>query len=75
MASIQQMPQYLKSKSKSWDWDGLELTDASQKYHEVEQLDPAPTWSASRGNHDCKKFSVIEADVENQDPPHKNLEG
>ncbi len=75
MASIQQMPRYPKSKSKSWDWDSLGLADASQKYHKVEQLDPAPTWSPSGGNHDCKKFSVIEADVENHDRLHKNLEG
>ncbi len=75
MASIQQMPQYPKSKSKSWDWDGLELTDTPQKYHKVEQLNPVPTWSASRGNHDCKKFSVIEADVENHDPLNKTLKG
>ncbi len=75
MASIRQMPRYPKSKSKSWDWDGLKLTDASQKYHKEEQLDPAPTWSASHGNHDCKKFSVIAANVENHDQSQKTLKG
>ena len=48
--------------------------DASQKYHEVEQLNPVPTWSDSHGNHHCKKFSAAEVEVESHDQPHKNLE-
>jgi len=43
MVSIQQVLQYPKIKSKSWDQDGLEPTNASQKDHKVEQLNPAPT--------------------------------
>ena len=75
MVSNQQMLQYPKKISKSWDRGDLRLNDAFRKYHKVEQLYPAPTWSDSHGNHDCKKISVAEAEVENMINRTKTLKG